>query len=139
MKITYFLLIALLFVSCNTNKNTDQLSARQIFDKLIEAAGGQSLYSSTITFNMAELNYVFYRQKNISNFEVTRQTDSIFYKATYNNGSTAYYENEVLQEESSALRKFIEAKFEAVAHLMAIPQAFDQNATIINRIEFLPI
>ena len=133
LRTLYCLGFILLILSCAKNEKT--VTAKDILVNTIDASGGDYFNNSTVSFNMADLDYKLFRKDNIAEFEVTRQLDTLNYKAVYKNGYSAYFVNDSLQEENYYSRKFIESKLEGLTYIFSIPFNLNQNATQLTRLE----
>ena len=127
------LLIAVFILSCKEEMKT--LAAEEILSYSIESSGGEDFMNSSISFNIDDFNYQIIRQGNIQDFQVVRQVDTIQYKAIYKNGYSAYFINDINQEEIAHSRKFIETRLEGETYIFSIPHVFKQNATIVSKME----
>lgn len=127
-KQTLVLIFTLFLLNCQGPSAVGK--GTKILQDCIETYGGAKFFNSKITFNIEDLYYSIERKDNLSNFVLTRQVDSIEYKATYQNGSTAYFINDSLQEETLYSRRFIEARLEGLVYLFSIPHIFDQNSVV---------
>jgi len=137
-KYFFSLLIGVSLLSCNQNNKgvkSQDTRAKEILLNSIKAYNSDSFYNSTIQFNTKDLEYKLYRKSNIADFEVVRKLDTVTYKATYNNGTRAYFVNNIEQEQTSAAMKFIDIKLEGLCYLFSIPHEFNQNHVQLKKLE----
>lgn len=133
----YILLLLILAMGCASD--AAHKDPKALLLKSIERSGGQYFLNSHITFNVKDLNYSIYRKEIINNFEVTREVDTTKYKATYKNGSEAYFINGIEQEETFYSKRFIEAKLAGFVYIFSIPFVFDHNSVILDQLEDVTI
>ena len=137
MKLKFIIVLFLTFTSCRDDAT--QINAKQLLEKTIIASGGDKFFNSKIQFDLDILHYDIYRKNNISNFEITRQVDSIVYKATYNNGDMAYYVNDEKQEKSMSSILFLNTYLKGFIYLSSIPHILKQNSVLLSRLNDVKI
>lgn len=130
MRLTLLILLLLGFTACE--KETP-LTAKDILATSINKSGGEQFLYSQIKFHAADLDYYMERKGHIANFTVERKSDSITYKATYENGYTNYYINDSIQQETPLTRRFINSNLEGFLYFVSFPHVLKQNAVILNR------
>ena len=69
LRTLYCLGFILLILSCAKNEKT--VTANDILVNTIDASGGDYFNNSTVSFNMADLDYKLFRKDNIAEYGVT--------------------------------------------------------------------
>ncbi len=132
-----FLCFISLFVACADSNNT--LTAEEVLDFSIKNSGGDTYLNSHIKFNVGDLDYHFYRHKNIIEYQLTRVVGSMTYLATYHNGQYAYLVNDQEQIQTTQSRKFIETQLDGFAYAFYIPHLFNENHVLTQRLDDVKI
>ncbi len=134
-KIKLYLLIAILlcFISCLEKQNN--ISTEELFSKILTQYGNDHFKNSKIHFWVDDLEYEMNRDGNIIFNSVTRQVDTINYKATYKNGFIEYYINNQKLEDDQYLRKVLDLKLDAFLFLTSIPHTLTTNDVTLTKLE----
>jgi len=133
------ILVVVVFSFTGCKNSPKELSAEDILEKTIIAHGGDSYNNSIITFGLDDLQYKLLRNNTVRQSEITRHIDSTVYKATYKNGYTQHYINDIEQQETYFSKKFIDARLDGFSFIFSIPHSLKRNSIKLKKLEDVKI
>ena len=125
----------MILLGCDSKEIDREARAKTLMAMTLEEYKAEEFFRSTVTFNMGELEYKMVRDGVVADFEVTRQVDTLTYKAVYKNGYRAYLINDSIQPETSYSNLFIDIRLEGIMYFFTLPREFDRNYVHLKQLE----
>lgn len=109
--------------------------AKEYLEKVRQTYGSENIFNSTISFSRKDLDYIVERKDHILNSSLRRIFKGVNYFTTYENGHIEYFINDTLQDDKTYKRKFLDVQLDGFVYTTFIPQVFNGNDILVNRLK----